>query len=181
MTIQTMFFDFFKIALFTLGGGYAILPVMHNHFVKKKKLISENEFQEFLSVVQGLPGSLAANCATLIGYKLYGVFGSIIAVLGSIMPSFITITLISIFFSQISSVTVVAKFFLGIRPAVVALILYFGIGMMRKTRWNIIKGIMLVFFLCMFIFLNINPIMMILLGIFSGLLYTAWIIRKGKA
>lgn len=177
MRYLDLFFRFFKIALFTLGGGYAILPVMRDHFVVRHELLKEEEFQEYLALVQGLPGSLAVNCATLIGYRLYGFAGAVVGVLGSILPSFLVITGLSIGFSRIGEQEMVMRFFKGVRPAVVALILYFAIGMMKRTQWNPIKGTVLVVCLVLFMALRINPILLILMGVTAGLGYSFWLSR----
>lgn len=175
-----LFFQFFKIALFTLGGGYAILPVMRNHFVVKTSLIEEDEFQEYLSLVQGLPGSLAVNCATFIGYRLNGLKGAIAAVLGSISPSFIVISVISYFFNKIGENPIVMQFFMGIRPAVVALILYFAFTMAKRMKWNAIKGVMLAVFFSVILFYRINPIILILFGVSAGFGYSWYVAREAR-
>jgi chromate transporter len=174
----SLFSQFFKIAFFTLGGGYAILPVMRNHFVIKTKLIEEEEFQEYLSLVQGMPGSLAVNCATFIGYRLKGTKGAVVAVLGSVMPSFVVISTISYFFAQIGEHPVVMRFFMGIRPAVVALILYFAFTMARKTNWNPMKIVLMILFFTLFLLFRINPIILILIGVTLGLGYSWYVLRE---
>lgn len=175
-----LFFQLFKIALFTLGGGYAILPVMRNYFVVKTSLIEEDEFQEYLSLVQGLPGSLAVNCSTFIGYRLNGSKGAVAAVLGSITPSFLVISLISYFFSKIGENPVVMKFFMGIRPAVVALILYFAFTMVKRMKWNAIKGVMLAIFFIVILLYQINPIILILFGVSAGFGYSWYVTREAR-
>jgi chromate transporter len=174
----SLFSQFFKIAFFTLGGGYAILPVMRNHFVIKTMLIEEEEFQEYLSLVQGMPGSLAVNCATFIGYRLKGAKGAVVAVLGSVMPSFVVISTISYFFTKIGEHPVVMRFFMGIRPAVVALILYFAFTMARKMNWNPMKVVLMILFFTLFLLFRINPIILILIGVTLGLGYSWYVLRE---
>ena len=173
-----LFFQFFKIAFFTLGGGYAILPVMRNHFVVKTALLQDDEFQEYLSLVQGMPGSLAVNCATFIGYRLNGAKGALVAVTGSVMPSLLVITIISYYFAKFASNPFVVRFFMGIRPAVVALILYFAYTMMKRIAWAPIKIILLAFFLLLFLLFRINPIILIIVGTAFGLLYSWLLVRE---
>lgn len=173
-----LFAVFFKIAALTLGGGYAILPVIENDFVYTYKLFTKADILEIISLVQGMPGPLAVNCATLIGYRLQGLKGALASMLANVLPSLIIISLISQFFINLAEEEVVVAFFWGIRPAVVALILYFGLNMMKSIQWNNIKRFLQVVFLLLFIILGINPIILIVFGILSGLVYSYWLVRK---
>ena len=117
-----MFFTFTKIGTFTLGGGYAMVPVMEREIVKKKKWLDKEEFMDILVVSQATPGLFAIDMASHIGYKLRGVWGGIVGALGIAVPSIIIILLIAIFFHEFKDNIYIEKIFMGIRPAVVALI-----------------------------------------------------------
>jgi chromate transporter len=117
-----LFLVFAKIGAFTIGGGYAILPLIEREVVENKKWILKSDFVDMLAISQSLPGIYTVNISILTGYRLRGYKGSIIATLGSILPSFFTILLIAVFFRYYSENPYIAKAFRAIRPAVVALI-----------------------------------------------------------
>ena len=95
-----MFITFFKIGAFTFGGGYAMIPLIEEEVVNKKKWVEKQEFMDMLVISQSLPGPLALNCSTFIGYKISGVIGAVMAILGITLPSFLIITLIAAYFMQ---------------------------------------------------------------------------------
>ena len=117
-----LFWSFFKIGAFTLGGGYAMISLFQREVVVKKRWIEEKEFLELLAIAQSSPGPIALNTAIFTGYKTKGVWGSIVAGLGMALPSFVAILLIVYFFTDYKDQPGVERVFKGIRPAVVALI-----------------------------------------------------------
>lgn len=117
-----LFFVFFKIGAFTLGGGYAMLPLVEEELVRKKKWTSKKEFLDMTAMAQSAPGILAINMAIFSGYKLCSYRGAVLAALGAVLPSFCIILLIALFFQDFRHNVWVEKIFAGIRPAVVALI-----------------------------------------------------------
>ncbi len=117
-----MFWTFLKIGAFTLGGGYAMIPLIQGEVVEKKHWIDEEEFLNMLALAQSAPGVMAANAAIFIGYKMRGWKGVIATLLGSILPSFVAILLIATVFTRYRELPAVEAVFKGIRPAVVALI-----------------------------------------------------------
>ena len=118
----TLFSTFFRIGLFTLGGGYAMIPIIEEEVVRKHKWIDSDLFVDLLAVAQSCPGVFAINISTFIGYKLNKKTGALCTTLGAALPSFIIILLIAMFFHQFADNKVIAAMFRGIRPAVVALI-----------------------------------------------------------
>lgn len=118
-----LFVTFFKIGLFTFGGGWAMIPIIEKDVVYKKEWLTKEEFLDALVISQSLPGILAVNVSILVGQKLYKQKGSIVATLGTVLPSFILILLIAIFFVKVYDDPTVIAVFKGIRPAVVALII----------------------------------------------------------
>ena len=116
------FGTFFKIGLFTIGGGYAMVPLIEEEVVNKKKWISQEDFIDLLAISQSVPGVFAVNFSIFIGYKLRGFSGALALALGTILPSFLIILAIALFFQQFKEYEAVEKIFKGIRPAVVALI-----------------------------------------------------------
>jgi chromate transporter len=117
-----LFFTFTKIGAFTIGGGYAMLPLIQKEVVDRKKWVEAKEFLDMVAISQSLPGIFTVNISILTGYKLKKNLGSIAATLGAILPSFFIILLIAAFFRHFNENIHVAKAFKAIRPAVVALI-----------------------------------------------------------
>ena len=146
----SLFLTMLKIGLFTFGGGYAMIALLENEFVAKKKWIKKDEFLDVAAIAESTPGPIAINAATYIGFKNAGIVGSIIATLGICIPSFVIIYAISLFFDAFLSLTLVAYAFKGIQICVVYLILSAGLKMlkqMKKTKFNII--IILITLICM--------------------------------
>lgn len=131
-----MFITFFKIGAFTLGGGYAMLPIIKKEVVEKKKWISETEFLDMVAISQSAPGPLAVNISAFVGQKMKGLIGLVASTLGSILPSFIIIILVASVFLGIENSPVVQRVFQGIRPAVVALIAVPVISMGKTANVN---------------------------------------------
>lgn len=129
-----LFITMFKIGLFTFGGGYAMVGIMENELVERKGMIEHEEFVDLLVIAESTPGPIAINSATYIGYKIAGVLGSVVATLAVALPSFAIIFIISLFFNQFLSFTLVAYAFKGIQVAVCYLILSAGIKMLKKLK-----------------------------------------------
>ena len=170
-----LFVTFFKIGLFTFGGGYAMIHLLENEFVSKKKWIEEDEFMDLVAIAESTPGPIAINCSTYIGYKKEKILGAVLATLGMCIPSFTIIFLISLFFNQFLSIGWVASAFKGIQVCVVFLILSAGVKMLKKMKkkpFNLI--VMSVTFLCMVAFgvfaVSFSSIFYILISGFVGLL-----------
>ena len=170
-----LFFEFFKIGLFTFGGGYAMIALLENEFVSKKKWIEEDEFMDLVAIAESTPGPIAINCSTYIGYKKEKILGAVLATLGMCIPSFTIIFLISLFFNQFLSIGWVASAFKGIQVCVVFLILSAGVKMLKKMKkkpFNLI--VMSATFLCMVAFgvfaVSFSSIFYILISGLVGLL-----------
>ena len=149
----TLFLTMLKIGLFTFGGGYAMIALLENEFVSKKKWMEKDEFLDMAAIAESTPGPIAINAATYIGYKNAGVIGSILATLGICIPSFTIIFIISLFFDAFLSLTYVAHAFKGIQICVIYLILSAGLKMlkqMKKTVFNMLIIVSTV--VCMLIF-----------------------------
>ncbi|MFZ7133014.1 MAG: chromate transporter [Eubacteriales bacterium] len=165
-----LFKTFFIIGSFTIGGGYAMLPLFEEEFVHKKKWFTDEDYLDMLTIVTSAPGPLAVNSAVYTGFHLAGVWGSIAAVLGVIIPPTCIILIIVPFYHEVRQLAVMEKIFKGIRPAVVGLIiaavyrLYLRTKM--KKKWIIVP---ITAFLGIAI-IKIDPIIVIVLLAFSGLL-----------
>src|SRR5690625_470823 len=119
-----IFFTFFKISPVSFGGGYAMIPLLERAVTTDKKWVKQKVIADILVMGQTIPGSIAVNTATFIGYRLSGVAGAIVGTLGIITPTFIIILLLATLFLNFQHNPVVEAAFMGIRPAIVALIAY---------------------------------------------------------
>ena len=168
-----LFATFFKIGAFTFGGGWAMISIIEREIVDKHGWIRREEFLDLLAVAQSLPGILAVNIATAIGDKLRGMRGSACATLGCVLPSFLIILAIAIFLTpdMIKNNRIISSIFMGIRPAVVALIVAPVITSAKaaKIGW---RTVWIPFIVALMISINIgfisNPILYILLGAVGG-------------
>ena len=182
----SLFLTMLKIGLFTFGGGYAMIALLENEFVAKKKWIEKDEFLDVAAIAESTPGPIAINAATYIGFKKAGIVGSIIATLGICIPSFVIIYAISLFFDAFLSLTLVASAFKGIQICVVYLILSAGLKMlkqMKKTGFNII--IVLITLICMVVLslfaVKFSTIFYILIsGAFGVVVYFLGKLKKEK-
>jgi len=174
-SLWLLFINMLKVGLFTFGGGYAMIHLLENEFVSKKKWIEEDEFMDLVAIAESTPGPIAINCSTYIGYKKEKILGAVLATLGMCIPSFTIIFLISLFFNQFLSIGWVASAFKGIQVCVVFLILSAGVKMLKKMKkkpFNLI--VMSATFLCMVAFgvfaVSFSSIFYILISGFVGLL-----------
>ena len=165
------FKTFFHIGIFTLGGGYAMIPLIEEEVVNKKHWVSKEDMLDLIAIAQSCPGVFAINIATFIGYKLRKTRGAICTTLGTALPSFLIILTIAMFFSQFKDNPFVAAMFRGIRPAVVALIAVptFRLGQRAKlnryTIWIPIACALAIWAL------GVSPIYIIILAALGGYVY----------
>lgn len=171
----SLFYVFAKIGLFTLGGGYAMLPLMEQELVDKHKWLSRAEFLDIVAMAQAAPGIMAVNVAILAGYRRARMPGSICAALGAAFPSFVIILFLAIFFRAQQNNPIVLRIFKGVRPAVVALIavpvfrLAKAAQINRKTWWIPVAAA-----LCIWL-LNVSPVYVILVAGVGGYV---WAVRR---
>ncbi|MDR0294815.1 MAG: chromate transporter [Prevotellaceae bacterium] len=165
------FLTFFKVGAFTLGGGYAMIPLIEREVVDKKQWLDRTSFLDLIAVAQSVPGIFAVNMAIFVGYRLKGVKGSIVTALGTILPSFITILAIAIFLYGFKDNEVVMNVFKGIRPAVVALIAV-PVLTTAKTAGITYKTMVIPVVTALFIWLlNVSPVYIVIVAIIAGVGY----------
>lgn len=143
-SILALFLTMFKIGLFTFGGGYAMIAIMEREIIEKKKWIEKEDFIDLIGISESTPGPLAVNSATYIGYKIHGFWGSFFSTLGAVLPSFIIIFLISLFFEKFMSLTYVGYAFMGIQACVAFIIISAGIKMLKNVEKNALNVILFV-------------------------------------
>jgi chromate transporter len=127
-----LFYSFFKIGAFTLGGGYVMIPLIEKEVVDNRQWIQREDFADMLALAQSAPGPLAINTAVFVGFRLKGLKGVLMSVLGVVVPAFVAILLVAMFFNKMQDNAVVERVFRGIRPAVVALIVVPVVNMLKK-------------------------------------------------
>ncbi len=165
-----LFFIFAKIGLFTLGGGYAMLPLMERELVGP--YLSKEDFLDVTAVAQSAPGIMAINVAILTGHRLYGVPGAVFAALGAAFPSFIIILLLALFFRKFAENPIVVRVFKGVRPAVVALIMVpvFNLAKAARVTWETV-WVCISTALAVWL-LKISPVYVVLVAVLCGILLT---------
>lgn len=170
-----MFIAFFKIGAFTIGGGYAMLPLIEKEVVDRKMWIKREEYLDMIALAQSAPGPIAVNTSVFVGYKVGGVLGVISTTLGSVLPSFIIILIIASFFVGIKDNLIVERAFKGIRPAVVALIAAPVINMSKSAKINRKTVIIPIVVALLVAFANITPIIIIIASALCGIFYMKYV------
>lgn len=166
-----MFLSFFKIGAFTFGGGYAMIPLIEEEVVNKNHWIEKEDFMDLLVISQSLPGALAINCSTFIGYKLGGILGGIIAMLGVTLPSFIIILIIATFFMQFRDNYYVNIAFKGINAAVPMLVLAGVTSLLKGLKKNLQSVIIIVVALVALQVFDIHPVIVIISSALYGIIF----------
>ena len=179
-----IFLTFAKIGLFTFGGGYAMISIIDNNCVERKKWITHDEMMNITVIAESTPGPIAINCATYVGYKKGGFLGACAATVGVVLPSFLIIYIISFFLDNFLEITWIAKAFTGIKAAVGILILDAAINMIKKMKK---KPLPLILMLCAcvvmlmvnFFSLKLSSIVMMLLA--AAVSLTVFLVKQNAA
>ena len=173
-----LFYSFLKIGTFTVGGGYAMIPLMEEELVDKRQWMSREEFLDQLALSQSMPGVLAVNMATGLGYRLRGMWGVVSAIAGNIIMPIVFILVLALLFREFRDNIYVERFFMGVRPAVVALIAapVFRLGQSAKIGWKDC-WIPIVAALLIWLF-DVSPILIILAAVALGFAYGRIVNKK---
>lgn len=172
-TYFDIFITFFKIGLFTFGGGYAMIGVMQKDIVEKKKWIDEDTMLELITISEATPGPFAINGATYIGYHKAKFFGSLFATLGVVLPSFMVILLVSLFLEAFNDSIIVQNALRGISAGVPVLIFHALFKLSKKVTINIINGSLLGIAFVVSFFTNFSVVLLLILTAIFALIYTA--------
>ncbi len=178
--ILTLYGLFFKMGIMTFGGGYAMLPILERELVTKRKYVTMDEIMDYFAVGQCTPGIIAVNTATFIGFKRKGVLGGIFATLGVITPSLIIITLLATVLQAIAGNKIVEHAFAGISIAVCSLIVQAVIKLVKSGIKDIFTGIVAAVAFVLTYFLDLSPIIVVLLAGISGVVFKAIAEKKNK-
>ena len=181
--LGTLFFTFFKIGLFTFGGGYAMIALLEEEFIQRRKWLDKDEFLDMTAIAESTPGPVAINSATYLGYKLAKVPGAATATVAVCLPSFLIIYAISLFFEQFTQLTVIANAFKGIQVCVIYLIFSAGERMLQALDRSLFSsGVLLSVFLAMTSLslagISVSSILLILLSGAAGV--AAWLLGRRK-
>ena len=168
-TMLSLFLIFLKIGAFTFGGGYAMIPVIKENIIEKKKWVDEDEMIDMVAIAESTPGPIAINIATYVGFKVGKFFGAILSTIAVSLPSLLIIFSISLFFDQFLANQYVAYAFVGVKAAVALLITIAGVEMFLKMEKKPIPVI---------VFVSV-AITMLLLEVFSVNFSSIWIILMG--
>lgn len=177
-TYIEMFVIFFKIGAFTIGGGYAMLPLIEREIVDKKSWIEKEEYLDMIALAQSSPGPIAVNTSVFVGYKIGRVPGIFATTLGAVLPSFLIILVVASFFVGIQNNIIVEKIFKGIRPAVVALIAAPVIRMGKDAKINKKTVIIPIIVAILVGFFKVMAIIVIIVSAILGIIYTKY--KGGK-
>ena len=178
-----MFVLFFKLGLFTIGGGMAMVPLLQEKVCDEKGWLTEEETVDCLAVSQGLPGVIAVNMSTYVGYKLKGLPGAIIATAGTIIPSFVIIILVVLFLDTIAENPYVQGAMVGIRAAATGLVAYaaYKLGKQVLKGKGVFEWTVALVALVLVAFFDVNAVWVILGSIVLGIAYTMVVSRRAKA
>ncbi len=156
---RDLLISFMKIGFFTFGGGYAMIPLIEQEVIERRMWIEKGEFVDLLTIAQSIPGPLALNASAFVGYKTLGYRGALTSIVGVVLPSFVTLLLVALFFSTIRDNAIVVAAFNGMRPAVVALMAVPMISLMKGVH----PSMMLIAAVTMFLmwWWSVSPIYMI--------------------
>ncbi|MBO7114775.1 MAG: chromate transporter [Bacteroidaceae bacterium] len=173
-----LFFTFFKIGLFTIGGGYAMIPLLQREVVERKGWLSNEDFLDLMAIAQSAPGVFVVNMSIFVGYRMRGKRGSVACALGAAMPSIIIILAIALFVGNYKDNPVVENVFKGIRPAVIALILTPTIRLASKAGLNKWNWWVPVATALLIWWMGVSPVWIILAAIVGAILYYILKLRK---
>ena len=182
-SLETLFFTFFKIGLFTFRGGYAMIALLEEEFIQRRKWLDKDEFLDMTAIAESTPGPVAINSATYLGYKLAKVPGAATATMAVCLPSFLIIYAISLFFEQFTQLTVIANAFKGIQVCVIYLIFSAGVRMLKALdkspfATGVLAAVMLVMVGLSLAGVSVSSILLILLSGAAGV--AAWLIGRRK-
>ena len=170
-----LFISFFKIGIFTFGGGYAMISIIQNEVVREKGWVAEKDFLDLLTLAQSAPGPISLNTAVFVGYKMSGYAGALTSLFGVVIPSFTILLVIAMFFAQIRHNPIVDAAFRGMQPIVVAIMLAPVMGFVKGLHWGL-AAVAAALALVIWYF-GVSPIYPLVVGAVVGV---AWAACRGK-
>ena len=174
----SLFIEFFKIGLFTIGGGVAMIPVIEDRAVNKKKWLTSDEMIECIALGQSLPGVIAINTSTYVGYKKAGILGAIVATLGVIMPSFLIIIMLAGIITKVDHIKFVGGMLAGIKACVTGLVLVVTLNLAKRLLADKFSLVVAFIGFVSVVFFNVNAILIVIIAGVCGALYFAKVQKK---
>jgi chromate transporter len=176
-TLAKMFFAFFRIGAFTIGGGYAMLPLIEKEVVENQKWVNEEDIVDVFAISQSVPGVIAINSSIFIGYKIGGMIGAVTAAAGVILPSFIIILVIAFLLFNIHNNVYINKAFTGVRAGVTAMIALSAVKLGKSIIKDKFSALLAVLSFVAIVIFDIHAIIAIVAGGAAGYLFY-WFRRK---
>lgn len=173
-----LFLTFFKIGAFTFGGGYAMIALIEEEVVTKKAWITDEEILDIIAIAETTPGPISVNASTYIGYKVGGIKGSILATLGVVLPSFIIISVLSVFIIKFKENKIVDMVFKGIRSGIIVLIFNAAFRLTKKVPKEIFTYAILILMVITTLIFKVNVILMLVISAALGILYGVLVTNK---
>ena len=179
--LVTLWFTFFYVGLFTIGGGYAMLPLLEKEVVEKHKWLTHEELIDVFALGQSTPGVIALNVSTYVGVGQYGLLGGLAATLGMITPSLVIITCIAYFINEINQIPLIMSIFAGIRAVVAGLLISTVYKLGKRSVKDFLGGIIVLAGFTLIVFVNISPVFVVVgSGILGVIIYGLWGFRCKK-
>lgn len=175
-----LFISFFKIGLFTFGGGYAMIPLIQKEIAEQKKWITDDDILEIVAIAESTPGPIAVNAATFVGWRTAGFLGALCATIGVVLPSFVIISLIAFVLGEFQNVKAVRYAFFGIRAGVLALILRALVSMYKKSPKGTLSYMITILAFAASAVFDVNAIVIILLAGVTGLVSAAVMSKRAE-
>lgn len=169
MTLFNIFSTYLKVGFLAFGGGYAMLPILEKEFVVRRQWLTDAELLADFAIANSLPGIIAVNTATFLGYRLKGIKGGLVAALGMIIPSILIITIIAAFFQNFADIPWVQRAFHGLNIAIIVLLVDTIVKMWRRGIRDIITFIIFAAVIITYLLTGLNPVIFVILGAIAGL------------
>ena len=173
-----LFLSFLKLGCFTFGGGWSIVAQMQRLYVEKEQVLTQEELVDLTSVARGLPGTMVGNVAVLFGYRVCGALGSVVCLLGMVLPPMALLAVVTFFYTVFRENAWVAAAMSGVRAAIVPIILSAAVGMVKGSFKLPPCVAVFVVTLALYLFLNLNCVYLILIGAVCGLLLSEFYERR---
>lgn len=173
-----LFLAFLSISPITFGGGYAMIPLLEKKVVEHKKWVKKEEISDVLVLAQMAPGSIAVNTATFIGYRIAGFAGALVSTIAIVLPTFMIVLILAAFFINFQHHPIIQAAFMGIRPSIVALIIYAAVLIAKSALYDNFTKLIAIISVIIFLFLPIHPIFVLLGGALIGIGWNTKLIRK---
>ena len=176
-----LFFSTFIMSTFTFGGGFVIVSLYQKKFVDEFKWLSDDEMLDIVAIAQSSPGPIPVNASVILGYRMAGLWGTFAAVLGTILPPFIIMSLISMFYIQFKSIAIISQLMLMMRAGVAAVIfdVVYGLAKNVVTKTDIFHIILMILAFIAIVFLNVSAMVIIMACLFIGILLAFEELKKG--